>query len=74
MVGCNRHPKVADLHGSAVTPLAVASAFDAVLLVVRGGSWQDDEDDLRLASRAGFEPGLRHENVGFRLVSSAPVP
>lgn len=51
-----------------------ASAFDADLLVVRGGSWQDDEDDLRLASRAGFEPGLRHENVGFRLVSSAPVP
>ena len=42
--------------------------------VVRGGSWQDEEDELRLASRGGLSAESRTRTVGFRLVSESPRP
>ncbi|MCP4810254.1 MAG: SUMF1/EgtB/PvdO family nonheme iron enzyme [Proteobacteria bacterium] len=51
-----------------------SSMYDEDQLVVRGGSWQDDEDDLRAASRAGRAPASRSRSVGLRLISSSAVP
>jgi len=39
--------------------------------VLRGGSWSYDGRLLRSAFRIGYEPGFRHDDVGFRL---AQVP
>jgi len=35
--------------------------------VNRGGSWRFYPWDLRCADRPGYEPGLRHYYLGFRL-------
>jgi formylglycine-generating enzyme required for sulfatase activity len=35
--------------------------------VVRGGSWADDPDFLRSATRHYYTPGIRYGHVGFRL-------
>ena len=40
--------------------------------VLRGGSWYGDPDAVRSAERNWNDPGERVDNVGFRLVSSAP--
>jgi serine/threonine-protein kinase len=45
-----------------------ASWLDAEQVVVRGGSWADEQDDLRCASRRGMAAGARSPMVGFRLV------
>ena len=50
-----------------------SSIYDEGQVVVRGGSWHDDEDDLRVASRSGLDPNLRSPFVGFRLVSEDPA-
>jgi formylglycine-generating enzyme required for sulfatase activity len=49
------------------------SLFDEGQVVVRGGSWSDDEDELRCASRIGLDPAFRYSFVGFRLVSEEPA-
>ncbi|MEZ4964575.1 MAG: SUMF1/EgtB/PvdO family nonheme iron enzyme [Saprospiraceae bacterium] len=36
--------------------------------VVRGGSWNFDPEDCRVANRRGDDPVFRYNNVGFRLV------
>lgn len=38
--------------------------------VIRGGSWNDDASDCRVASRYGYTPGDRSLNVGIRLARS----
>jgi Sulfatase-modifying factor enzyme 1/Reverse transcriptase (RNA-dependent DNA polymerase) len=52
--------KQAPKNGSAWEPQ------DCTYRVLRGGSWNNDQDDLRSATRDGNNPGSRH-NVGFRL-------
>ena len=51
-----------------------ASAFSEGQVVVRGGGWNDDMDELRCAGRRGLPPHFRSSSVGFRLVSEAPAP
>ena len=51
-----------------------SSLYDEDHRVVRGGSWQDDEDDLRAASRAGMAAESRSASVGLRLITSEPRP
>ena len=36
--------------------------------VVRGGSWRDNAELLRCASRVIFDPSVKRENIGFRVV------
>lgn len=50
-----------------------ASWMDHDLAVVRGGSWSDEADDLRVAARSGQPPRQRSALVGFRLVSEQPA-
>lgn len=45
------------------------SPYDHAQVVVRGGSWRDDPDELRCAGRRGLVPTVRSSEVGFRLVS-----
>ncbi len=40
--------------------------------VVRGGSWYGNARDARAASRNAGTPGLRYDNLGFRLSRTAP--
>jgi serine/threonine-protein kinase len=49
-----------------------SSHFDAGQLVIRGGTWGDDADDLRCANRAGLQPDFRYSFVSFRLVTDRP--
>ncbi|MCB9683527.1 MAG: SUMF1/EgtB/PvdO family nonheme iron enzyme [Alphaproteobacteria bacterium] len=51
-----------------------ASMFDEGQMVLRGGTWGDDADDLRCACRSGVQPGFRYSFVSFRLVSEVPAP
>lgn len=48
--------------------------FDVGQLVIRGGTWGDDADDLRCANRAGLQPDFRYSFISFRLVTEAPRP
>ncbi|MFN0107751.1 MAG: formylglycine-generating enzyme family protein [Blastocatellia bacterium] len=41
------------------------------LRVVRGGSWNNNQDNCRSANRNRNEPGNRNNNIGFRVVVSA---
>ena len=50
------------------------SAYGAGRVVVRGGSWRDDHDELRCAARWGLEATRRSSAIGFRLVSEQPLP
>jgi len=45
------------------------SVFDEGQMVIRGGTFGDDDVDLRCAGRAGFQPGFRMSYVGFRVVA-----
>ena len=38
--------------------------------VKRGGSWNNDARNVRVANRNNNDPGNRNNNLGFRLVSS----
>ncbi len=49
-----------------------ASMFSEGQVVVRGGGWNDDMDELRCAGRRGLPKQFRSSSVGFRLVSEAP--
>jgi formylglycine-generating enzyme required for sulfatase activity len=40
--------------------------------VVRGGFWGDRQDDVRTANRFSVQPTYQGEDVGFRLVRTAP--
>ena len=51
-----------------------SSLYDEGQVVVRGGSWHDDEDELRVASRTGLDKDYRSSFVGFRLISKEPAP
>ena len=56
--------------GGAVTdPLGLASADTRV---IRGGSWGDSDQNLRVSDRRDDVPELRHGALGFRLVRTAP--
>lgn len=50
------------------------SIFDAGQMVIRGGTFGDDGDDLRCAGRSGFQPEFKFSFVGFRLVAEGPRP
>jgi formylglycine-generating enzyme required for sulfatase activity len=41
--------------------------------VVRGGSWDDDQDYARAAYRAHYDPGLRDFNLGCRVLCASPI-
>jgi formylglycine-generating enzyme required for sulfatase activity len=41
--------------------------------VVRGGSWNDVQDDARAACRSRSNPDSRNYYVGFRLVCASPI-
>ncbi len=51
-----------------------ASMFSEGQVVVRGGGWNDDMDELRCAGRRGLPRQFRSSSVGFRLVSEEPSP
>ncbi len=38
--------------------------------VIRGGSWNNNAQNLRSGNRNNWRPGNRNNNVGFRLVST----
>ena len=40
---------------------------------IRGGFWNDSENDLRSTSRNGLDPTFEQFNIGFR-VASVPEP
>jgi formylglycine-generating enzyme required for sulfatase activity len=46
----------------------------AAARVVRGGSWCYDQDRARAAYRNAYGPGIRSDNVGFRVVGSSLLP
>jgi formylglycine-generating enzyme required for sulfatase activity len=41
--------------------------------VVRGGSWDLNQDDARAASRGRDRPADRNYSLGFRVVCSFPI-
>lgn len=41
--------------------------------VVRGGSWDYDQDDARATYRNLADPGNRDNDLGFRVVCSSPI-
>jgi len=41
--------------------------------VLRGGSWGNDQDFARSASRLWFRPNARVNFVGFRVLCSSPI-
>ena len=40
---------------------------------IRGGSWSDTPEKLRVAFRRGMPPAFRSNNLGFRVVTVAPA-
>ena len=40
----------------------------------RGGSWNNNDNRTRVSNRNRNEPDNRNNNLGFRLVLSAPSP
>jgi serine/threonine-protein kinase len=48
------------------------SVYQEGQVVMRGGTWGDEADDCRCASRAGLQPAFRMPWVGFRLVTESP--
>lgn len=42
--------------------------------VLRGGSWNNNAQNLRSANRNNNDPGNRNSNIGFRLVSTLGLP
>jgi hypothetical protein len=42
--------------------------------VVRGGSWNNNHQNARAASRNNNDPNNRNDNIGFRVVSPAHAP
>ncbi len=53
--------KNAPRDGSAVT------TGDCIFRVLRGGSWNNNQRDLRSAFRNVYRPGDRNDDLGFRL-------
>jgi serine/threonine-protein kinase len=49
-----------------------SSLFDTGQMVVRGGNFGDDADDLRCACRSGAQPTLRSSWLSFRLITEMP--
>jgi formylglycine-generating enzyme required for sulfatase activity len=43
------------------------------LWVMRGGSFSDQEQNIRTAIRGGADPGVRRPFIGFRLVIASPT-
>ncbi|MCC7446115.1 MAG: SUMF1/EgtB/PvdO family nonheme iron enzyme [Anaerolineae bacterium] len=41
--------------------------------VVCGGSWRDDQHYAGMGFARSFEPGVRSDSIGFRVVSTAPI-
>lgn len=48
-----------------------SSFLDEGQMVIRGGTWGDDPDDLRSACRSGLHPDFRYSFVSFRLVAES---
>ena len=46
---------------------------DKTRRVLRGGSWYDFSDDLRVADRDNFNPAVTYDYGGFRCVSGFPA-
>ena len=42
--------------------------------VIRGGSWADDETQLRAARRANRDPNERSDRIGFRIIVAPAAP
>lgn len=36
--------------------------------IIRGGSWRDDENSMRVSNRGKIEPDVRMDDIGFRVV------
>jgi len=51
-----------------------SSLFDTGQVVLRGGNFGDDADDLRCACRSGVQPTMRSSFIGFRLITESPRP
>jgi formylglycine-generating enzyme required for sulfatase activity len=41
--------------------------------VVRGGSWNDSQNDAHASYRLNFHPSGRYHGIGFRVVRSSPI-
>jgi formylglycine-generating enzyme required for sulfatase activity len=55
--------------GRQVDPKGPSTGTDRV---IRGGDWSSDASYLRAANRAGYSPGYRSTNIGFRVARSSP--
>jgi formylglycine-generating enzyme required for sulfatase activity len=42
--------------------------------VVRGGSWNNDQDNARVSYRNNRHPNDRNDNNGFRVVCVSHIP
>ncbi|MCO4746400.1 MAG: SUMF1/EgtB/PvdO family nonheme iron enzyme [Proteobacteria bacterium] len=50
-----------------------SSMYDEGQLVIRGGTWGDDQDDCRCACRSGIQADFRYSFVGFRVCTDEPL-
>ncbi len=57
-------PDVRSVESNQVSPLESSSH------VVRGASWDNDANSVSTSSRMRYDPGNRHQNVGFRCVAN----
>ncbi len=51
---------------------AVRGKVDQGLRVVRGGAWNNNAENLRVANRNRNAPDNRNDNIGFRCVARPP--
>lgn len=54
-----------------ISPSNPKGAKSGTERVVRGGSWKDDENRIRVAWRGSSDPTLKSEETGFRVVRTA---
>ena len=47
-------------------------AWGQVVKVLRGGAWNNNDNNARASSRNDNDPNNQNDNIGFRCVAAAP--